>query len=272
MKKVKKFFKALSMLLAKPYLLNLVIEHSDFYKKQVLKKYNKAEGLPQVDTIDFFGGFDETVEPYAFLEGGSTPADLGLLKALARKYKVIDFLEIGTWRGESVANVAAVAKNCYTLNLSPEDLQKMNKSKAYIDSQGFFSKKIPSVTHLQGHSHCFDFGQLKTKYDMVFIDGDHHYESVKKDTQTAFNLLKDDNSIIVWHDYGVTPENVRWEVLLGILDGAPAGKRSQIYHFSHTLCAVYIPHTVTKTAPLQAYQIPQKHFSVRIKAIQENNN
>ena len=66
----------------------------------------------------------------------------------------------------------------------------------------------------------FDFADYYGKYDMVFIDGDHHYDSVKKDTETAFKLLKDNRSIIVWHDYGLDPETIRWDVLAAILDGS----------------------------------------------------
>ena len=65
----------------------------------------------------------------------------------------------------------------------------------------------------------FDFSAYKGKMDFVFIDGDHHYESVLKDSATAFELLKDDHSIIAWHDYTNGPETIRWEVFHGILTG-----------------------------------------------------
>ena len=99
---------------------------------------------------------------------------------------------------------------------------------------------------------------------MVFIDGDHHYESVKKDTETAFRLLKSDRSIIVWHDYGLDPETIRWDVMEAILDGAPAEKRDQIYHISNTLCAVYLPH-VFPNHRLIPYETPKKYFEIEIK-------
>ena len=85
----------------------------------------------------------------------------------------------------------------------------------------FFSKDIPNITHLQADSQTFNFSSLQKKFDVIFLDGDHHTESIVKDTQNAFQLLKDDNSIIVWHDYGLGTETTRFNVLAGILDGCP---------------------------------------------------
>jgi len=72
---------------------------------------------------------------------------------------------------------------------------------------------------------------------LIFIDGDHHSESIASDTANAFKLLKDENSVIVWHDYGIGTETVRWNVLAGILEGCPADKRNKLYHASNTICA-----------------------------------
>ena len=51
---------------------------------------------------------------------------------------------------------------------------------------------------------AFSFGfnlPLGIKADMVFIDGDHRYESVVKDINKALSLLND-GGIIAGHDYG----------------------------------------------------------------------
>ena len=38
------------------------------------------------------------------------------------------------------------------------------------------------------------------KFDFIFVDADHHYESVKRDTKSALQMLEDGGTI-VWHDY-----------------------------------------------------------------------
>ncbi len=43
------------------------------------------------------------------------------------------------------------------------------------------------------------FEQNKTKYDVIFIDGDHRFEQAHKDARNSINSLKE-NGIIVMHD------------------------------------------------------------------------
>jgi Predicted O-methyltransferase len=38
------------------------------------------------------------------------------------------------------------------------------------------------------------------KYDLIFVDADHRFESVMNDTQVALGLLAE-NGVVVWHDY-----------------------------------------------------------------------
>lgn len=265
MSKIKKFFTALGILFRKPYLLNLVINHEDSFQAQVLKNYLFKNGLPQLSVLDLFSEFSETVKPYAFLEGGSSPLDLALLKALAKKYAVNSVLEIGTWRGESIANLALVGCNCYTLNLSDEEVYKLWPNCDYVASHRFFSKNLSNVHHIFGHSNTFDFSRLNQRFDMIFIDGDHHYDSVKADTISAFKLIDVDKGIIVWHDYTYNPEKIRWEVFQAILDGTPKEKHKNLYHIANTHCAVYIPEEL-KGVTMIPYALPKTVFELTIKA------
>jgi len=264
MSKISKLLRGFSALIKRPYLINNVINSNVVFREKVERTYKLPKGLPQIDIKTLFPEFKMEVEPFAFLDGGSLPTDLALLKALALKYNTKDYLEIGTWRGESVANVSAVVENCYTVNLPDEDMLKMNLSTEYVKSHRFFSEELKNVKHIQAHSHKFDFESLNTKFDMIFIDADHHYESVKKDTQTAFNLLKSNASIIVWHDYAASPETIRWDVMMGILDGCPQETRKNIYHISNTLCAVYLKENFVASF-LKPNALPDKKFKVTIE-------
>ena len=266
MNKIQKFTKAIGRIIRHPYLLNLVLQDESSNKEEVIRKYGLKDGLPLLEINKLFPDFHEIAKPYAYLSGATMPIDIALLRALAKKYKVQDYFEIGTWRGESVANLADVAEHCVTFNLPKENIIKLTDNKLYADLHSFFNKDLSNVEQLYGDSQTFDFAPHFSKYDMVFIDGDHHYESVKKDTETAFRLLKNDHSIIVWHDYALDPETIRWDVMAAILDGAPAEKRKHIYHVSNTLCAVYLPDDFP-THKLVPYEKPHKYFEIEIKSI-----
>ncbi|NVO03799.1 MAG: hypothetical protein HXX09_13965, partial [Bacteroidetes bacterium] len=126
MSKFLKAIKAFTILLKKPYLLNLILDDEEVKQKYVSKKYNLPDGLPTIDILDLFPDFSVEVKPYSFLDGSSLATDLGLLKMISIKNNVEDYFEIGTWRGESVAVVAETVKNCVTFNLPDEELRKMN--------------------------------------------------------------------------------------------------------------------------------------------------
>ena len=264
MNKLQKFTKAIGRIIRHPYLLNLVLQDEGSNKEEVIRKYGLKDGLPVLEINELLPDFHEIAKPYAYLSGATMPIDIALMRGLAKRYEVKYYFEIGTWRGESVANLAEVAQHCVTFNLPKDDIVKLTGNQQYADLHSFFSKDLDNVEQLYGDSQTFDFGPHFGKYDMVFIDGDHHYESVKKDTETAFKMLKNERSVIVWHDYGLDPETIRWDVMEAILDGTPAEKRDHIYHVSNTLCAVYLPEDFP-THKLTPYETPQKYFEIEIK-------
>lgn len=239
-KKFIRGLKAVLFLLKHPASILQVYANTGAHQQEVIRKYNLPKGLPVIDITDLLGSVNETISPYSFLEGTSTPLDLVLLKGLAKKFPGGEYFEIGTWRGESVANVASAGMNCATFNLSDEQLTRRNISEKIIGLQGFYSKKNSAIKHIYGDTRIFDFNLLNKKFDLIFIDGDHNFDSVKNDTVKMFDLLKDENSIIVWHDYGNTPEDIRWDVLHGILEGTPQQFRNNLYRISNTLCAIFV--------------------------------
>ncbi|MCK9613845.1 MAG: class I SAM-dependent methyltransferase [Bacteroidales bacterium] len=255
-----KALKAVGLILRKPYLLNLICDDETVKQNYIEKKYHMSAGLPTIDISNFINSHEE-VTPYSFLEGSSLPTDLALLRAICRKNNVVNYLEIGTWRGESAANVSPLVKNCFTINLPDEEMLHLGMDDSYIEMHRFFSKGLPNVTHIQANSMTFDFSSLNKKFDLIFIDGDHHTEVIASDTKNAFKLLKDNNSVIVWHDYGLTTETPRFNVLAGILDGCPAEYRDNLYHVSNTLCAIF-----TKESLVSKYRKsntnPSKYFNV----------
>jgi predicted O-methyltransferase YrrM len=265
MNKLRKLFNALSLIAKQPSLLNRVLDDEDVNQKVVSEEFNFPNGLPAVDICELLPAFNETVEPFCYLDGGSMPIDLALLKGLSKKFPSCEYFEIGTWRGESAANVASVAFHVTTLNLPDKEMLSMGMHKKYVQLHRFYSKDLKNVSHIQANSLRYDFSSMYKKFDLIFIDGDHHYESVKSDTANAFKLLKNENSIIVWHDYGNNPNHIRWDVLRGILAGTPADKRKDLYRVSNTLCAIYTSSNVNHYIQDQI-ETPDKHFRITIEA------
>ncbi len=265
MSKLHKLIQAIRQIIKQPALLNLVLDADGPRKENVIRKYKLHQGLAQVKLETLFGSsLEENIQPFAFLDGGSLPTDLLLLKQCARQFYDCKYFEIGTWRGESVANVADTGASCHTLCLSDEEMRTLGCDDAYIQLHGHFSKHLPNVQQWRGNSITFDYSQLPSPFDLVFIDGDHHYASVKSDTEQVFKHLLHDKSIVVWHDYGHEPDSVRWEVFEGILDGTPAEKRKYLYHVANTKCAIYWPKAF-KTQKLQSPSTPQTDFKLTVK-------
>ncbi len=265
MSKIKKVLRALWALAKNPWLLNHVLADDKVWLDYLDRHGYPRNGLPVAEWDTLFPGLSENIAPFAFLDGGSLPTDMALLKALASRFPHCAYFEIGTWRGESVANVAAVAKHCYTLNLSGNELLKRGMSEKYVALHGFFSKKLKNITHLEGDSKTFDFGGLNQKFDLIFIDGDHHFEMVRNDTQKVFAHLVHERSIVVWHDYAYHPEKMRPEVFAALWEGTPPEKRNRLVHVAHTLCAVYLPETLPTHSP-ESPVTPRLKFQVALRA------
>lgn len=261
MKKIKKTFAAIAEIIKNPWLLNHILEENSIWQRKVDQKYKLKDGLPQVQLDELFPDFSEKLDSFSFTGGGSLPTDVALLKSLCRKFENASYFEIGTWRGESVRNVADVAKECFTLNLSKQQIIDLGMSEKYADAHAFFSKGLSNVTHLNGDSRSFDYAGLNKKFDVVFIDGNHHFDFVVSDTQKVFEHLLHDNSIVVWHDYAFNPEKVRFELMHAILDGVPREFHPNLYHVANTMCAIFVKGNFN-TKFLDAYQNPIVTYEV----------
>lgn len=261
MSKIKKTVQALQNIAQEPSLLNLVLNDREVRKKEFLKKYPHLETLPQISFFDLSEDFEENID-ICFLDGASLPTDLALLKTLAKGKE--SYFEIGTWRGESVWNVAKVIDDCTTLNLSHQEIMELGIDRKYADLHGIVSKKNPAILHLEGNSKNYDFAGLNKKYDFIFIDGDHSYEMVKNDTEKVFQHLVHENTVVVWHDYAFNPEKIRYEVFQGILDGLPGEFHQNLYHVANSICAVFIKGSF-KTKKFENLNEPEFLFEVNLK-------
>ena len=266
MKKFKLLLPFLRTLFSKPQIILKALYHAivnEDRKEYVTKQYNLYNGLYELDLFEVFPEFAGEVDCFTHLYGTSLPIDFIILKKLAARFTDCDYLEIGSWRGESLANLSPVCKSCVSVSLSDDDMRRLGFTDAFVNMQRMFSHDLPNVKHVAANSRTFDFSSLHQKFDLIFVDGDHSYEGVLNDTRKVFQLLKNENSIIVWHDCVTQYELPDWEVVAGIMDGTPPEKRSHIYHISNSLCAVYLPGGMKAVLP-EFPKYPDKNFKVTI--------
>jgi hypothetical protein len=253
------------------FLLKELLRYASEADKRIYfqKKYAKNNLFPLVNLTEITPGFNEEISNYTFLDGTSHTIDIAFIKALCKQYKNCNYLEIGSWRGESLFNIAQVAEKCVSISFSAKEVMSRFNNRIMADSIGLFTKNIQNIKHIEADSQVFNFESLNEKFDVIFVDGDHKYEGVKSDTINAFKMLKDDNSIIIFHDCGFSFEDNRYEVIAGIIDGTPAEKRKNLYRVSNTLCGLYINKslkTLNKTIP----QFPNTTFKIDITALPLN--
>lgn len=258
-------YKLLRKVFKKPGSIFLILKDETEFQDYSQKTYGIIE-FPTIDIRYFLKNNAIEINNYTFLEGGSLVTDLALLKSIASKYKNCDYLEIGSWRGESIVNVGDVKNSkCVSINLSPEQIIALGMPKKYANQHGCLIKERQNIKTVFADSLTFDFSSLNQKFDLIFVDGDHKYESVKSDTGNIFQLLKDENSVIVWHDYGFDPVTPRHSVISAILDGIPNEEHKHLYHVSNTMCAVYSKQDLTPFLQKESNK-PDKVFKIEIKA------
>ncbi len=241
MDKLRKSIQIFKSIIKNPRVLNLLLEDNEYWYGRILKKNKEYTPFPLISLQDLDDDFLQTINPYSFMDGGSLITDLALLKILAKAKKDCTFFEIGTWRGESVANLSEDCSECFTMDLPDNEKQALGMSKEYIALHAILSKHLKNVTHIKANSFHYDFSSLNRKFDLIFIDGDHHYKAVVNDTKLVFQHLVHDNTVVVWHDYAYNPGKVRNEVFAAISDSVESTKHHHLYYVKNTLCAVYLP-------------------------------
>jgi len=243
----------------------LKIQKEYNHAKSIKEKFNVSQ-LPTVDILDLFPNLDVKLDSYSFLKGTSLISDMVLLKSFAKKITDCDYLEIGSWRGESIANVSKESLTSTALTLGEDDMRALNFGESFIDVHGIFSKNIDNLRTFHINTHEYNFNDLNKTFDLIFIDGDHSFEGVLNDTKKSLSVLKNKESVIVWHDYGNNTEDVRPSVLEAILTGVPKEKHKNLYHVSNTMCAIYIEGLNLDTTFTKFPSYPNKNFEVHVKA------
>ena len=99
-------------------------------------------------------------------------------------------------------------------------------------------------------------------FDLLFIDGDHRYEAVRRDTARVFAHLVGPATVVAWHDASCQPGHPRWA---GGWPGYSASLPGQLAQVGNTLCAIYSPHALPAQAPDPLADPSQ--FAVEVRVI-----
>ena len=104
-----------------------------------------------------------------------------IINYLIEKYNLINYLEIGVFKGENIREIKVLHKD----GVDP----------------GVEGYTPPEVNYPMGSDEFFELikGHEDIKYDIIFIDGLHKYSQVKKDIENSLNHLQP-NGFILMHD------------------------------------------------------------------------
>ena len=119
--------------------------------------------------------------------------------------------EFGTFRGLTtfnlVKNLPDATHKVFTIDCD----NQCNESSSNIEQRTYASYNLGEeyirrglshrVVQLVGDSVVLDFTEHYGKFGLVFVDAGHSYDAIKKDTETAFKLVRQ-GGVIVWDDYG----------------------------------------------------------------------
>lgn len=180
-------------------------------------------------------------------------SDLLSIAAICRKHKPERVFELGTFTGSTTRILAmnlAESAEIFTLDLDPQSMPDccLDASGKPIYEAGVLFKgtaEALKIRQLFGNSAEFDFSPYFGSMDLVFVDADHSYEAVLKDSQTAFKLLRP-GGMIVWDDYRWLPEHSNCEGVTRALH--ELADQYPIYQLKGTRLAVYrdqgkLPHS-----------------------------
>jgi hypothetical protein len=175
----------------------------------------------------------------------SSMLDRAILVSLLKILKPRKIFEIGTYMGETALILAANSEAAiYTLDLD----EKLFEAQTKLDETELVSikKRFPTklifqdtpyesrIKTLVGDSTTFDFSPYFQQMDLIIIDGGHHIDIVKSDTQQAFKMLHPNNpGCILWHDYN-NPRHQITEYLDNI------SNEIDLYHVVDSAYAFYL--------------------------------
>ena len=131
-----------------------------------------------------------------------------------------EIIEIGTFDGRTALNLAINAQpgvSIATLDLPPDQQSALaieESERRYVDKPApgarlrqcgeAWRASAARVVQMHGDSATYDWSAHVGRAGLVFVDGSHAYDYVRKDSEIAMRLVRS-GGVVLWHDYGVWP-------------------------------------------------------------------
>ena len=146
-------------------------------------------------------------------------ADLEVVLTLCWRYRPRTFVEIGVfagWTSREVLKDSPWVERYVGVDLAPDKLAPECLAQLTVvglgpeKEPGRLAKRDPrfEMVLLDGPDALRP--EMVAPADMVFIDGDHRYEAVRRDTAVARAALRDGAGILTWYDCRASPDVRRY--------------------------------------------------------------
>ncbi|MBU0458746.1 class I SAM-dependent methyltransferase [Patescibacteria group bacterium] len=215
MSNLKTFLYNLKSRKKRKFYLDLMFPKDDYHLKYFGHQHGKAprkfvaEIFPRIKKYQLIN-----IHKYFDLDPGTSleAKELVELISIAKYINAKEIIEVGTFNGCAALNLATnlPESTITTIDLPVDEEVDIND----------IPEKDVNVTDRNGVGRCFkgtqyenrirqvfadsmklDWNTFGKKFDLIFIDGCHHYKYVKKDSENALAHLNE-GGIILWHDYG----------------------------------------------------------------------
>lgn len=227
-----------------------------------------------IDLGDFLlRGSNIRCKELTFLVGGSSVLDYVFLKQIALLYECKEYLEVGTYIGESINILTECCRRLYSVTAP---LEGSYSAKGWCEAFKLpnHSEKLTysdKIIHYYGDSKEYDFSEHADTVDLYYIDGDHSYQGVYCDTKNIFTYKKED-AIVVWHDFKMAVNQYNTEVIRAVKD-ALGSEFENVYAVDNNMCGIYIPkcrkfdfklhrRCYEENAPLYTYDVELKNGKI----------
>jgi len=220
----------------------------DFFQRTYSTLLHWRSGIPSVEITDLFPavrGAESELVFRGFLRkpGNVSYAEIHVMCVVAKVNEAKSIFEIGTFDGLTTLQLAINTPQdagITTLDLKRDQvgharLRLEQHDMEFIDKPNIGDRYRKTeveykINQVYGDSATFDFSPFHNSIDFIFIDGSHHFEYVKSDSENAMKMLSE-NGVIIWHDFLGWPGVTRY-----LLD---LGKKMPLYHIKDTSLVIY---------------------------------